>query len=95
MRREINMQKIKKVISLFMSFVFLLSSFSEVFAGTSLENALNKVHLYVKEGKGQQLLTWKGVIDADNFAPAIIVYRSEDGNEYPAYRCVQFPYKLN
>ena len=79
------MQKIKKVISLFMSFVFLLSSFSEVFAGTSLENALNKVHLYVKEGKGQQLLTWKGVIDADNFAPAIIVYRSEDGNEYPAY----------
>ncbi len=68
-----------------MTFVFLLSSFSEVFAGTSLENALNKVHLYVKEGKGQQLLTWKGVIDADNFAPAIIVYRSEDGNEYPAY----------
>ncbi len=79
------MQKIKKIISLFMTFVFLLSSFSEVFAGTSLENALNKVHLYVKEGKGQQLLTWKGVIDADNFAPAIIVYRSEDGNEYPAY----------
>ena len=75
----------KRLLSLSLALLFLLSSFVEAFAGTSLENALNKVHLYVKEGKGQQLLTWKGVIDTDNFAPAIIVYRSEDGNEYPAY----------
>ena len=75
----------KRILSLLVASLFLMSSFVEAFAGTSLENALNKVHLYVKEGKGQQLLTWKGVIDPDNFAPAIIVYRSEDGNEYPAY----------
>ncbi|NDO47836.1 Cys-Gln thioester bond-forming surface protein [Clostridium sp. MD294] len=85
MNEKFNNSIIKRLLSLCLALLFLLSSFVEAFAGTSLENALNKVHLYVKEGKGQQLLTWKGVIDADNFAPAIIVYRSEDGNEYPAY----------
>ncbi len=85
MNEKFNSSIIKRLLSLCLAVLFLLSSFVEAFAGTSLENALNKVHLYVKEGKGQQLLTWKGVIDADNFAPAIIVYRSEDGNEYPAY----------
>ncbi len=85
MNEKFNSSIIKRLLSLCLAVLFLLSSFVEAFAGTSLENALNKVHLYVKEGKGQQLLTWKGVIDADNFVPAIIVYRSEDGNEYPAY----------
>ena len=85
MNEKFNSNITKRLLSLCFALLFLLSSFVEAFAGTSLENALNKVHLYVKEGKGQQLLTWKGVIDADNFAPAIIVYRSEDGNEYPAY----------
>lgn len=85
MNEKFNNSIIKRLLLLCLALLFLLSSFVEAFAGTSLENALNKVHLYVKEGKGQQLLTWKGVIDADNFAPAIIVYRSEDGNEYPAY----------
>ena len=75
----------KRLFSLLFALLFLLASFAEVFAGTSLDNALNKVNLYVKENKGQQLLTWKGVIDSNNFAPAVIVYKAEDGNEYPAY----------
>ena len=62
----------KRLFSLLFALLFLLASFAEVFAGTSLDNALNKVNLYVKENKGQQLLTWKGVIDSNNFAPAVI-----------------------
>ena len=58
---------------------------SQAFAGTSLENALNKVNLYTKGSQGAQLLTWKGVVDPHNFAATIIVYRAEDGKEYPAY----------
>ena len=50
-----------------------------------MEDALNKVNLYVKQDKGAQLLTWKGIIDSNNFAPAVIVYQAEDGKEYPAF----------
>ena len=65
--------------------MLLLTSGVTVFAGDSLETALNKVNLYIKQDKGPQLLTWKGIIDAENFAPAVIVYRTEDGQELPAY----------
>lgn len=76
---------LKKLMSIFMAVLFLLSTGVQAFAGDSLETALNKVNLYVKENAGAQLLTWKGIIDARNFAPAVIVYRAEDGKEYPAY----------
>ena len=63
----------------------MLSTGVQAFAGTSLDNALNKVNLYTKGSQGAQLLTWKGVVDPQNFAATIIVYRAEDGKEYPAY----------
>ncbi len=79
------MSKWKKFISMLLAAVMLLSTGVQAFAGTSLENALNKVNLYTKGSQGAQLLTWKGVVDPHNFAATIIVYRAEDGNEYPAY----------
>ena len=75
----------KKIVSVFLSFPMLFSVCVEAFAGTSMETALNKVNLYVKEESKGQLLTWKGVIDARNFAPDVIVYKAEDGKEYPAF----------
>ena len=75
----------KKIVSVFLSFLMLFSVCVEAFAGTSMETALNKVNLYVKEESKGQLLTWKGVIDARNFAPDVIVYKAEDGKEYPAF----------
>lgn len=75
----------KKIVSVFLSFLMLFSVCVEAFAGTSVETALNKVNLYVKEESKGQLLTWKGVIDARNFAPDVIVYKAEDGKEYPAF----------
>ncbi len=75
----------KKITTFLMAAVMLLTTGTQAFAGSSLEDALNKVNLYVKQDKGAQLLTWKGVIDAKNFAPAVIVYRAEDGKEYPAF----------
>ena len=68
-----------------MTSVMFLTTDIQAFAGTSMDDALNKVNLYVKQEKGAQLLTWKGIIDSNNFAPAVIVYRAEDGNEYPAF----------
>ncbi len=79
------MTRWKKFISMLLAAVMLLSTGVQAFAGTSLENALNKVNLYTKGGQGAQLLTWKGVVDPHNFAATIIVYRAEDGKEYPAY----------
>lgn len=75
----------KKIVSVFLSFLMLFSVCVEAFAGTCMETALNKVNLYVKEESKGQLLTWKGVIDARNFAPDVIVYKAEDGKEYPAF----------
>ena len=75
----------KKIVSVFLSFLMLFSVCVEAFAGTSMETALNKVNLYVKEESKGQLLTWKGVIDARNFAPDVIVYKAEDGKEYHAF----------
>lgn len=75
----------KKIVSVFLSFLMLFSVCVEAFAGTSMETALNKVNLYVKEESKGQLLTWKGVINARNFAPDVIVYKAEDGKEYPAF----------
>lgn len=75
----------KKIVSVFLSFLMLFSVCVEAFAGTSMETALNKVNLYVKEESKGQLLTWKGVIDARNFAPDVIVHKAEDGKEYPAF----------
>ena len=75
----------KKIVSVFLSFLMLFSVCVEAFAGTSMETALNKVNLYVKEESKGQLLTWKGIIDAENFAPDVIVYKAEDGKEYPAF----------
>ena len=75
----------KKIVSVFLSFLMLFSVCVEAFAGTSMETALNRVNLYVKEESKGQLLTWKGVIDARNFAPDVIVYKAEDGREYPAF----------
>ena len=75
----------KKIVSVFLSFLMLFSVCVEAFAGTSMETALNRVNLYVKEESKGQLLTWKGVIDARNFAPDVIVYKAEDGKEYPAF----------
>lgn len=75
----------KKIVSVFLSFLMLFSVCVEAFAGTSMETALNKVNLYVKEESKGQLLTWKGVIDARNFAPDVIVYKAEGGKEYPAF----------
>ena len=68
-----------------MVLLMILPTCIQAFAGTSLDDALNKVNLYVKQDKGAQLLTWKGMIDSNNFAPAVIVYKAEDGKEYPAY----------
>ncbi|HIT87593.1 MAG TPA: thioester domain-containing protein, partial [Candidatus Coprocola pullicola] len=79
------MRLIKKLLSVFMTLLVVLLTGIQAFAGSSLEDALNKVNLYVKQDKGAQLLTWKGVIDSNNFAPAVIVYKAEDGKEYPAY----------
>ena len=79
------MSRWKKFISILLAAVMLLSTGVQAFAGTSLENALNKVNLYTKGSQGAQLLTWKGVVDPHNFAATIIVYRAEDGKEYPAY----------
>lgn len=75
----------KKIVSVFLSFLMLFSVCVEAFAGTSMETALNRVNLYVKEESKGQLLTWQGVIDARNFAPDVIVYKAEDGREYPAF----------
>ncbi len=75
----------KKIVSVFLSFLMLFSVCVEAFAGTSMETALNKVNLYVKEESKGQLLTWKGVMEARNFAPDVIVYKAEDGKEYPAF----------
>lgn len=75
----------KKFTAFLMSAFLLLTTGVQAFAGTSMEDALNKVNLYVKQDKGAQLLTWKGIIDSNNFAPAIIVYQAEDGKEYPAF----------
>ena len=79
------MKTIKRLFSFLLAAMLLLTSGVAVFAGDSLETALNKVKLYIKQDKGPQLLTWKGIIDAENFAPAVIVYRTEDGQELPAY----------
>ena len=75
----------KKFTAFLMSAFLLLTTGVQAFAGTSMEDALNKVNLYVKQDKGAQLLTWKGIIDSNNFAPAVIVYQAEDGKEYPAF----------
>ena len=75
----------KKFTAFLMSVFLLLTTGVQAFAGTSMEDALNKVNLYVKQDKGAQLLTWKGIIDSNNFAPAVIVYQAEDGKEYPAF----------
>ena len=75
----------KKITSTFLAAVMLLSTGVQAFAGTSLDTALNKVNLYAKGSQGAQLLTWKGAVDPHNFAATIIVYRAEDGKEYPAY----------
>ena len=75
----------KKFTAFLMSAFLLLTTCVQAFAGTSMEDALNKVNLYVKQDKGAQLLTWKGIIDSNNFAPAVIVYKAEDGKEYPAF----------
>ena len=75
----------KKFTAFLMSAFLLLTTGVHAFAGTSMEDALNKVNLYVKQDKGAQLLTWKGIIDINNFAPAVIVYQAEDGKEYPAF----------
>lgn len=75
----------KKFTAFLMSAFLLLTTGMQAFAGTSMEDALNKVNLYVKQDKGAQLLTWKGIIDSNNFAPAVIVYQAEDGKEYPAF----------
>lgn len=75
----------KKFTAFLMSAFLLLITGVQAFAGTSMEDALNKVNLYVKQDKGAQLLTWKGIIDSNNFAPAVIVYQAEDGKEYPAF----------
>ncbi len=79
------MSRWKKFISMLLAAIMLLSTGVQAFAGTSLETALNKVNLYTKGSQGAQLLTWKGAIDPHNFAATIIVYRAEDGKEYPAY----------
>ena len=79
------MKTIKRLFSFLLAAMLLLTSGVPVFAGDSLETALNKVNLYIKQDKGPQLLTWKGIIDAENFAPAVIVYRTDDGQELPAY----------
>lgn len=79
------MKTIKRLFSFLLAAMLLLTSGVTVFAGDSLETALNKVNLYIKQDKGPQLLTWKGIIDAENFAPAVIVYRTDDGQELPAY----------
>ncbi len=79
------MSRWKKFMSMLMAAVFMLSTGVQAFAGTSLDNALNKVNLYTKGSQGAQLLTWKGVVDPHNFAATIIVYKAEDGKEYPAY----------
>ncbi len=79
------MIKGKKFMSMLLAAIFMLSTGVQAFAGTSLDNALNKVNLYAKGSQGAQLLTWKGVVDPHNFAATIIVYRTEDGKEYPAY----------
>jgi hypothetical protein len=55
-------------------------------AATSLDEAMTKVHLYPK-GMGTQLLVWNTII-ADDFTPKMIMYRADDGAEYPAY-CLQ------
>ena len=75
----------KKFTAFLMSAFLILTTGVQAFAGTSMEDALNKVNLYVKQDKGAQLLTWKGIIDSNNFAPAVIVYKAEDGKEYPAF----------
>ena len=79
------MSRWKKFMSMLMAAVFMLSTGVQAFAGTSLDTALNKVNLYTKGSQGAQLLTWKGVVDPHNFAATIIVYKAEDGKEYPAY----------
>ena len=79
------MSALKKFTAFLMSAFLLLTTGVQAFAGTSMEDALNKVNLYVKQDKGAQLLTWKGIIDSNNFAPAVIVYQAEDGKEYPAF----------
>ena len=75
----------RKITSTLLAAVMLLSTGVQAFAGTSLDTALNKVNLYAKGSQGAQLLTWKGAVDPHNFAATIIVYRAEDGKEYPAY----------
>ncbi len=79
------MNVLKKITSILMISLLAFSGTVETFAGNSMDEALNKVNLYVKQDKGQQLLTWKGIIDTENFAPAVIVYKAENGQELPAY----------
>lgn len=42
------MSKWKKFVSMLLAAIFMLSTGVQAFAGTSLENALNKVNLYTK-----------------------------------------------
>ena len=47
------MTRWKKFVSMLLAAIFMLSTGVQAFAGTSLENALNKVNLYTKGSQEQ------------------------------------------
>ncbi len=82
------MEKCRQTLSFILAFIMTLSSVATVQATTIIDNSVEKsslVNLYTIGSKGEQLLTWKGVIDSSNFAATMIVHRTADGQEVPAY----------
>ena len=74
----------KRIFSIFLMLVIIITNMPVAYAADTEEEALSKVNLYAK-GTGTQLLKWKGIIDSTNFAPAMVMYTDENGTELPAY----------
>jgi len=74
----------KRILTTFLMFVIIITNMPIAYAAGTEEEAMSKVNLYAK-GTGTQLLTWRGQLDADNFAPAMVLYKAKDGSELPAY----------
>ncbi len=81
-------QVARNFVLFLMSAVLFLGGAIPVRANSSLEDAMNKVNLYTKGSRGQQLLTFQDRIDAGNFAATMVMYTDErTGQELSAYCC--------
>ncbi len=74
----------RKTLSMLLAFLFAISSFTVTQAGTSMAEAEKKTLVYAKRII-PQLLVFQGVLSEENFAAHFVVYKADDGKEYPAY----------